>query len=95
MSDFTLELALPTPVILELTAAQGPAGPPGAGGEQLDFPVSVAAAVWTVNHNFGFRPNVQVLSPGGKEMIAEILHVSVNQVTITFDEPQTGSAICS
>jgi len=48
---------------------------------------------WTINHNLGYRPIIDVLSPGGMMVIAEIIHVSVNQVQINFNSPQTGTAI--
>lgn len=56
---------------------------------------SVAATTWTINHNLGFRPAVTILSVGGKEMIAELLHTSVNQVQVFFDTAVAGIAVCS
>lgn len=53
---------------------------------------SSASATWTVNHNSGFKPTVSVYSPGGVELTAEILHISNNQLTISFSSPQTGFA---
>ena len=84
-----------------ITGPPGPAGPPGAPGPpgvrggQFEFTQSVASAVWTVNHNLGFRPNVSVLSPGGVEVWAEVIHANVNQVFIYFDQAQTGLVLCS
>lgn len=75
----------------------GPAGPQGAAGgtvfqhNQLITP----AATWVVNHNFGRYVDVAVFSPGGREVLAEVLQASLNQVQILFDNPQTGFAICS
>ena len=83
--------------ILE-TAEQGPPGPPGGDGalggafEQAQL---VAADTWTVNHNLGYRPAVSLLTVGGKEMWAEVIHISVNQFVAYFDSPVTGVAICS
>lgn len=70
-------------------------GPPGAGGHYFQHVQSSAAAVWTVNHNLGARTNVAVFSPGGVEVEAAVLHVSDNQTTISFNTPQTGSAVFS
>ena len=50
---------------------------------------------WTVNHNLGYKPAVQVFTVGGNEVLAEIVHVDVNQVKIYLDEPMMGTAICS
>ncbi len=50
---------------------------------------------WIVNHNLNKRPNIDVYSVGGKEMLAEIIHTSLNQVIVYFDEPLSGSVIVS
>lgn len=51
--------------------------------------------MWTLNHNLGYRPHVTVLSDGGVEMISQIIHTSINQVLIYFDEPKKGLVIYS
>jgi hypothetical protein len=71
-------------------------GPPGApGGSYYQYIQSAAASTWVVNHNFGKYPAVTVYSVGGKEMLAEVVHVSTNQVLVMFDTPMTGRVICS
>src|SRR5438045_3249517 len=54
---------------------EGDPGTPGASAV-FEFRQTTAALTWIVNHNFGFRPNVAVLSPGGREMLAEVQHTS-------------------
>lgn len=77
-------------------AEQGPPGPPGVSSNAShQHTQSVASDTWTVNHNLGFRPAPSILSVGGKEMLAEILHTSTNQFIAYFDSPTTGIAICS
>ena len=56
---------------------------------------SVSADTWTVNHNLNRHPNITLTSVGGKLMVADILHTSINQVLVYFDQPTTGLAICS
>lgn len=56
---------------------------------------SVASTNWVVNHNFGRSVAVSVLSDGGVEVFANVVHVSSNQVRVQFSVPQTGRAICS
>lgn len=75
---------------------QGPPGPPGV-SSNASFQHTQAAAsdTWTVNHNLGFRPAVSILSVGGREMWAEVIHTSVNQFIAYFDAPTSGIAICS
>ena len=46
---------------------------------------------WVVNHNLGYRPVIEVLSPGGIVVMADVVHTSVNQVRINFTSPQTGT----
>jgi Major tropism determinant N-terminal domain len=65
-------------------------GPGGATG--FDYVQAVPATVWTINHNLGYRPTVGVFSPGGVEVEADVLHVSLNQTTITFNAAYSGFA---
>jgi hypothetical protein len=55
---------------------------------------SVAATTWTINHNFGKYPVVQVYGTDGKVFAApEITHLNANTLTIGFDVPTAGTAI--
>lgn len=54
-----------------------------------------ASAIWTVNHNLGTRPTIEVRNAGGQVVIAEIAHVSANQATISFASAQGGTAFCT
>jgi hypothetical protein len=81
-----------------LTVGQGPAGAPGGGGgasERYLHTQSVPSAAWVVNHNLGFRPNVSVTTLGGVVVWAEVLHVSINQAQVLFDDPRAGLALFS
>ena len=62
---------------------------------RFEFLQNSALTVWTVSHNLGFRPNVKAWSVGGSEMLAEIIHVSLNQVNLYFDDPVAGFATFS
>lgn len=75
---------------------QGPPGPPGASSSaSYEHSQASASDTWTVNHNLGFRPAVSLLTVGGKEMLAEVIHTSTNQFFAYFDAPTSGVAICS
>lgn len=50
------------------------------------------AMTWTINHNLGFVPSVEVYSVGGAEIDADVLHISANQTQINFVTPTAGSA---
>lgn len=74
----------------------GPKGDDGADGATLDFEhvQTDPSDEWIINHNFGVRPSVSVLSVGGVEMEAQVVHMSVNQVRIYFASAQAGRARC-
>lgn len=59
-------------------------------GLKLDFASSV---LWTINHNFGRQVGVSVYTVGGVLIVAEIINVSVNQVTVNFDTATAGYAV--
>jgi hypothetical protein len=69
----------------------GPVGPPGAGAG-YNFAQTATSAVWTINHNLGYKPSVQVFTVGGLEMLAEVQHNSINQVIVTFNTAVAGTA---
>lgn len=93
----TTALATREPMLLTFVHAglRGVQGDPGTGGDYLQFDQAAPATTWTINHNFGVRPNVSAYSTGGRELWAEIIHVSVNQTQILFDSPIAGYAILS
>jgi hypothetical protein len=69
--------------------ARGPAGPSGAGYTH-DQPV--ASATWTIAHNLGYRPAVDLFDSGGQEFQAEVTHLSENTVIVTLVTPVAGFA---
>lgn len=88
-------VALPYPgqeITIDPVGMQGPPGLPAA---RYTHGQGSAAALWTVNHNLGFYPQVTVLSPGGLELTAAIQHVSINQALVAFNIPTAGTAECS
>jgi hypothetical protein len=77
------------------TGLTGPAGTGGGGSPSYLHQQPVPSTTWTVNHNLGYRPAITALSVGGVEMLAGVVHTSVNQAVITFDQPTPGQATCS
>lgn len=47
---------------------------------------------WTINHNLGFIPSVELLTAGGVEFDAEVVHTSVNQTLVYLLTAMAGSA---
>ena len=71
---------------------QGPKGDPGQSGAGFTFTQPTPALSWTINHNLGFRPSVELLSIGGAEIEGDVVHTSLNQCIATFLVPVAGSA---
>lgn len=58
---------------------------------------SSPATTWTINHNLGCKPVVEVMvdiGGGAREKIypQKVLHVSDNQTQLTFSVQRTGAA---
>jgi hypothetical protein len=97
----------PTSVQIAATGLQGEAGPQGLQGPQGEPGIvsvesqyyrhdqMVASALWVVNHNLGYRPNVSVTDSAGTNVEGEISHVDSNSLVLTFSSPFTGTADCS
>lgn len=84
-----------TPAAPRVSVVQ--AGPKGADGSSAAAHVhtqSVAADTWIINHNLGYEPVVQIISVGGVEMEANIVHMSTNQTRVYFAAAQAGRARC-
>jgi hypothetical protein len=53
---------------------------------------SSPAGQWTINHNFGYRPAVAVFDSGSQQLIADVVHLSVNTVQLTLNPSTAGFA---
>lgn len=72
-------------------------GPQGAsGGELADkhyvHTQNEATASWTITHNLGKMPSVEVVDTGDNIVIGEVEYISLNQVQVTFGSAFTGKA---
>lgn len=82
-----------TTVIDSGSGAIGPAGNSGSASARYSHTQASASAVWTIPHNLGFRPVVAIFTVGGVEILAgEVIHLTLNTLTITFDVAFAGSA---
>ena len=77
----------------EMDAAIAAAG--GGSGASYLHTQAAPSSSWNVNHNLGFKPDVATYSVGGLEFVAEVLHISDNQLTITLAAPTAGFARCT
>lgn len=103
-----IESTVQAPPVIQttLTFGQGPAGPAGAAGAtgatgpqgppgtDLHYPHDqmVPSLLWTVNHNLGKYPSVQVFDSGGSEVEGLVTHVTNSQLTIEFSAAFSGVA---
>lgn len=71
---------------------QGPQGPQGTAGAGYDFVQSSPSASWTINHNLGFKPSVDVYDSGSQQIQAEVSHTSINQTVILLTASTAGFA---
>lgn len=83
-------LEVPRGVQVVEIAQQGPPGPPG--GARYMHHQATPSSTWIVNHGLGVIPVVQVLTEGGEEVEAYVLHTSPNQTIIQFAVPMKGFA---
>lgn len=56
---------------------------------------STAASTWTISHNLGFFPSVNVVDNGGNMVIGDVLYITENQVSISFSASFGGKAYFS
>lgn len=78
----------------------GPTGPPGPGGgasASYTHTQGSASVTWTISHNLGFRPNIQVLDVLGEEMVGYTRTdaIDLNTTTLTWPDLLSGLAIAS
>lgn len=53
---------------------------------------SSASDTWTINHNLGYRPSVELRTVGGVEFNGDVTHTSDNQVVVSLTSPLAGTA---
>lgn len=51
--------------------------------------------VWDIQHNMHRIPNVNVYNEAGEQIIGDVVQITEENLTITFSEPLTGTAICN
>lgn len=56
---------------------------------------SSASNSWTITHNLGYFPNVDIVDSAGTAVIGDYQHVDVNTITATFTSPFAGKAYLS
>lgn len=75
-----------------VTNLRGPQGPPGASVPPLHQ--TAPAATWTITHNLGFKPGVQLFTDddGDQQVYTDVSYPDDNTVVIEWPSPTTGWA---
>lgn len=68
------------------------AGPQGPSGSAYVHTQSSSSSTWTINHNLGFRPSVELLDSGSQEIDGDIAHPTTNQTVVTLNPATAGLA---
>jgi hypothetical protein len=68
------------------------AGPQGPSGSAYVHTQSSSSSTWTINHNLGFRPSVELLDSGSQEIDGDIAHPTINQTVVTLNPATAGLA---
>lgn len=51
-----------------------------------------ASTTWTIPHNLGFKPSVELLNTGSQEIEGDVVHPSINVCLVYFTTPIAGFA---
>lgn len=78
--------------IMGVPGIPGARGRDGLAGDTFEYRQINASTLWTIPHNIGKRPSVTAISVGGRVMVGQVDHLSVNTLTITFTTPVAGLA---
>jgi len=63
-----------------------------AGTKEQDF---VNTTSVTVNHNLGRFPAVTVVDSAGTEYEVNVIHLDINNLTVTLNRPMSGRIFCN
>jgi hypothetical protein len=84
--------------------ATGPTGPGVTTQQILDVIVPAvsykhtqnsASTTWTITHSLKFLPNVTAFDSSGTQVEGNVVHISINQLTISFSAAISGNAVLS
>lgn len=50
------------------------------------------STIWTINHNLGYKPSVELMDSGSQEIDGEVSHPTINQTIVTLQPATAGIA---
>ena len=91
--DDLVDVALVNPVAGEVLKYDGSNWVDGIDeGTSYLHTQSTASATWTIAHNLGFKPSVELFNAGSQEIDGDVVHISQNVVMVYFTQSITGFA---
>lgn len=90
-ADGVMVVEIDRPTAVEVVEIIHP-GPQGPAGSSFTHNQPTASPTWTMAHNLGFRPSVELLSAGGQEIEGDVVHLSQNVCIAYFTIPIAGFA---
>lgn len=88
-----------TVLIIQSNGGSGPAGPQGPpgtpGGSAFIYTQVSPAATWIITHNLNSFVHVTIMNVGGTIVDTDVVETSLNTTTVTFSQPQAGTAVIS
>jgi hypothetical protein len=92
-NPINVTLTQAAPLQVTVGAPRGAPGPPGpAGASAVEFTFATPAATWTIRHNLGRRPTVQLLDATGAQFDGDVEFPDLNTVVVTHAQPIAGAA---
>ena len=79
-----------TSVVTAITV--GPQGATGAAASSYIYTQSTPSATWTIAHNLGFKPSVELLNAGSQEIEGDVVHISYDVTMVYFTQSTAGFA---
>jgi len=89
-----MALTIPGAFDVIVVPVVGIQGPPGVAGG-FEYTQAAPSSTWIIDHNLGRKVHVSIFSDLAELVFADVMHGSINQTTITFPLPITGSAVIS
>jgi len=87
VSGIAIVTSLPMTNVFVGGVAGGAGGPTG-----ITFTQASPSQLWTINHNFGYRPIVALFDTAGNVFDGDVSHPTVNQTLVSLVVATAGSA---
>lgn len=92
ISQQLVKVVVPSQIATIKVVTAGPQGPPGPSGVAYTHTQQTPSLTWTINHNLGIKPSVELLNTGSQEIEGDVVHTSSNQVVVNFNTAIAGGA---